>query len=82
MADDFVAHEFDPVRYALEPEYVSNRAIDGYRPPKDLAALRQAYEKVTQDQAGVALLRSVEQKNKQLLRDSHKDIDILDEIYG
>jgi len=64
------------------PGAVAGRGAGGHCFPKDLAALREAYETLVKNESGIALLRSLETKNNQLLRDSHKDLDLLEEIYG
>lgn len=61
---------------------ISGRGAGGHCFPKDLAALRMAYAQlVPEDVSGYALLRSVEKKNVALLRKSHKDLDLLFDIY-
>ena len=50
---------------------------------KDFAAFRSIYEKTfPEDAAGVAALVAIEQKNVKLLRDSGKDLDLLEGVYG
>lgn len=62
---------------------VAGRGAGGHCFPKDLAALREVYEKlVPEDAAGGTLLRTLEEKNNQLLRASGKDLDLLNGIYG
>lgn len=62
---------------------VPGRGAGGHCFPKDLAALRAWYASSdAKDKVGVALLASLENKNNALLRASHKDIDLLDGIYG
>lgn len=61
---------------------VVGRGAGGHCFPKDLAALRESYEDLVQNQTGVDLLRTLEAKNNKLLRDSHKDLDLLEGIYG
>jgi UDP-glucose 6-dehydrogenase len=65
------------------PGAVVGRGAGGHCFPKDWAALRAVYEsQCASDAAGAALLRAVEAKNNALLRDSHKDLDLLYGIYG
>jgi UDPglucose 6-dehydrogenase len=61
---------------------IPGRGAGGHCFPKDLAALRESYEAVVQDAAGTTLLRALETKNNALLRDSQKDLDLLEGIYG
>lgn len=59
------------------------RGAGGHCFPKDLAAFREAYEATVADDAiGSKLLRTLEEKNNDLLRSTHKDLDLLDAIYG
>lgn len=65
------------------PGSTPGRGAGGHCFPKDLAALREVYERTCYtDASGVALLRALEEKNNRLLRDSEKDLDLLREIYG
>ena len=43
---------------------------------------RQKYAKVVGDQAGTAMLKAMEEKNVALLRESKKDLDLLEGVYG
>jgi UDPglucose 6-dehydrogenase len=62
---------------------VPGRGAGGHCFPKDLAALRETYEQYcVHDTSGHSLLRAIEAKNNQLLRDSEKDLDLLRDIYG
>lgn len=50
---------------------------------KDFAAFRDLYERTCKDDSkGAELLRSIEKKNIDLLTQSEKDLEIVDEIYG
>lgn len=65
------------------PGSMPGRGAGGHCFPKDLAALREAYERTCHSDApGVALLRALEEKNNRLLRNSEKDLDLLRDIYG
>jgi nucleotide sugar dehydrogenase len=65
------------------PGSVPGRGAGGHCFPKDLAAFRAWYEESRPDDSdGVQLLKSIEDKNNQLLHDSHKDQDLLCGIYG
>ncbi len=61
----------------------SGRGAGGHCFPKDLAALRMLYEeKIKHDPVGQSFLRSLEDKNKDLLISTKKDLDLLRAIYG
>lgn len=49
---------------------------------KDFAALRAFYEKMVSDPKGVEMLKAIESKNIELLRNSNKDLDLLKSVYG
>ena len=50
---------------------------------KDFAAFRQLFEdKLGHDKEAIALLRAFESKNNQLLRQSGKDVELLEGVYG
>lgn len=68
-------------RYA-NPVHKSGRGAGSSCFIKDFAAFRQLYEKVTRDPLGTAVLKSNEEKNKQLLIRSKKDLDLLKRVYG
>ena len=59
------------------------RGAGGHCFIKDFAALRAMYaESLADDTLGLAVLESLEAKNKQLLTDSNKDTDLLYGVYG
>lgn len=61
----------------------AGRGAGGHCFIKDFAAFRELYEKTLGDEEeSLALLRAFERKNNQLLRDSGKDLDILESVYG
>lgn len=70
-----------PSRFA-NPVHKSGRGAGGHCLIKDMAALRVFYESTVADERGSTFLRSAEEKNKQLLKDSKKDIDVLRSVYG
>ncbi len=76
-------------RSHLDPIHMSGhggpagRGAGGHCFIKDFAAFRSMYEKsFSEDTAGIEALKAMEQKNVQLLRDSHKDLDLLEGVYG
>ena len=58
------------------------RGAGGHCFIKDFAAFREIYEKEVGDEAGVNLLKAMEEKNIDLLTKSEKDIDLLKGVYG
>lgn len=75
------ADPYIPSRYA-RPVHKTGRGAGGHCFIKDFAALTEVYaEKVGGDKA-MAVLHALEEKNKELLRDSGKDLDLLEGVYG
>ena len=70
-----------PNRYA-SPIHKSGRGAGGHCFIKDMAALSRIYEEVTKDTIGAEVLKSMEEKNKSLLTQTHKDLDLLNGVYG
>ena len=64
------------------PIHKSGRGAGGNCFIKDFAAFANLYESRVGDDQGIKLLRSLEEKNKQLLSESKKDLRILEEVYG
>lgn len=61
----------------------AGRGAGGHCFIKDFAAFRSMYEKTfPADTMGIEVLKAMEQKNVQLLRDSGKDLDLLEGVYG
>ncbi len=59
------------------------RGAGGHCFIKDLAALRELYEReFPEDKEGAALFRAFEHKNNKLLYESQKDLDLLEGVYG
>lgn len=75
------ADPFVPNRYA-SPVHKKGRGAGGHCFIKDLAALSEKYGETVEDPLGLAVLKSMEEKNKKLLKDSGKDIDLLGGVYG
>ncbi|MAF59714.1 MAG: hypothetical protein QF858_01765 [Candidatus Pacebacteria bacterium] len=69
-------------RYA-SPVHKTGRGAGGHCFIKDIAALRELYgETIPEDNKGFEVLESMEEKNKKLLKDSDKDLDLLEGVYG
>lgn len=68
-------------RYA-SPIHKSGRGAGGHCFIKDVAALRELYERIVGDKEGSSVFQALEEKNKQLLRESKKDLDLLRDVYG
>lgn len=61
----------------------AGRGAGGHCFIKDFAAFRSLYEQTfPEDGAGIKALKGIEEKNKNLLRTSGKDLDLLDGVYG
>ena len=71
------------VMHESRPGVAPGRGAGGHCFIKDMAALREHYERVLPgDVAGAHLLRALESKNNHLLMESGKDIDLLHVVYG
>lgn len=71
-----------PSRFA-NPVHKSGRGAGGHCLVKDFAALELLYgQLLPQDKRGKAVLHALSQKNRELLRESGKDLDILTGVYG
>ena len=76
-ADPYIAH-----RYA-RPFHKTGRGAGGFCFIKDVAALRETYEKLLpEDTKASAYFRALEAKNIELLRDTGKDLELLEGVYG
>ena len=60
----------------------TGRGAGGHCFIKDLEAFRRLYDVALQDSEGAVLLAALVEKNKKLLRESGKDIDLLEGVYG
>jgi len=76
LADPFISN-----RYA-RPLHKTGRGAGGSCFIKDFAALTDCYEKNVGDAPGVAVFRSMERKNIDLLKKSKKDLNLLKGVYG
>jgi len=75
------ADPYIPSRYA-RPLHKSGRGAGGHCFIKDFAALTSLYAECAGDTKSLAVLRALETKNVDLLRDSRKDLDLLEGVYG
>jgi len=66
----------------LEPVYKGGRGAGGHCFIKDFKAFSDFYKKELNDKIGTGLLQAVEAKNLDLLKQSHKNLDILKGVYG
>lgn len=76
QADPFVASQY------AKPVHKTGRGAGGHCFIKDFAALRGLYESEVGDAEGVAALSAIEAENIALLKESGKDLDLLDGVYG
>jgi len=78
------AIEGDPLvcnRYA-NPVHKGGRGAGGFCFIKDMAAFAHRYEQVVKEPLGIAFLKAAQHKNIALLKASHKDLDLLEGVYG
>ena len=76
-------HDIMMSPYYNNPVHKGGRGAGGHCFIKDMAAFRHLYEKeITNDKNGVAVLCALEEKNKELLKQSQKDLDLLKGVYG
>jgi UDP-glucose 6-dehydrogenase len=68
-------------RYA-DPVHRSGRGAGGACFIKDFAIFTRLYEDMVGQPEGVAFLRAAEKNNLGLLLSSHKDLDLLEGVYG
>lgn len=67
----------------LQIAHDGGRGAGGFCFIKDLAAFSQRYrEVVPKDVLGAEILRTLEEKNRELLETSKKDLDLLEGVYG
>src|SRR3990167_7595918 len=77
------ASHMQPVHQYSHMGGKEGRGAGGHCFIKDFAAFRQLYEKThPKDEEGIALLRAFEGKNNRLLRETGKDLDLLEGVYG
>ena len=70
-----------PSRFA-NPVHKSGRGAGGHCLIKDMAALRAFFAEHLPDESSLNFLQAAEEKNKTLLRESKKDLDLLKGVYG
>ncbi|MBP9760299.1 MAG: hypothetical protein KBD24_02925 [Candidatus Pacebacteria bacterium] len=75
------ADPYIPSRYA-RPIHKSGRGAGGHCFIKDFSALTTVFEEKVGGDKAMAILRALEEKNNELLRDSGKDLDLLEGVYG
>jgi UDP-glucose 6-dehydrogenase len=85
---EFISHDrFMVSRYA-SPLHASGhtekagRGAGGHCYIKDFKAFREVFEKIVGDKKSLAILGSLEEKNIELLTESGKDLELLQEVYG
>ncbi len=66
----------------MDPLHGSGRGAGGHCFIKDFAAFREQYEKAVGDSHGLSVLDALQSKNNKLLKDSEKDLDLLDAVFG
>lgn len=76
VADPFVNDHY------INPVHKSGRGAGGHCFIKDFAAFANEYEKLVGDEGGVKVLRAIEEKNRELLIKSGKDLELIEGVYG
>ena len=66
----------------LDPVHKTGRGAGGHCFIKDFAAFSEIYGKEVGDKEGEMVLESLKNKNIKLLKDSKKDLDLLEGVYG
>jgi len=66
----------------IDPVHKSGRGAGGHCFIKDMSAFSEMYEKLVGDERGIQVLKSLQDKNIELLLDSKKDLDLLSGVYG
>jgi nucleotide sugar dehydrogenase len=82
-ADPRIGPSHLKVMHESRPGVMPGRGAGGHCFIKDMAALREKYERtIPSDKAAVRLFRALECKNIELLKASGKDLDLLKDVYG
>jgi nucleotide sugar dehydrogenase len=82
-ADPRIGSSHLRVMHESRPGEMPARGAGGHCFIKDYAAFRELYEKtLPEDARGIAALNAIEMKNVEILRQSGKDSDLLDGVYG
>lgn len=79
---ELLAHDPYIAPVHLDPVHKTGRGAGGHCLIKDFAALREFYEETCGDSIGVDFLRAAETKNVNLLKQSQKDLELLEGVYG
>lgn len=66
----------------MSPVHSSGRGAGGHCFIKDMEAFRRLYQTVEHDALGDSVLKSLVEKNIDLLMTSHKDRELLSGVYG
>lgn len=82
VRESIINNPWFPEKY-LDPVHKGGRGAGGGCFVKDFAALVESYKKHCRgDAQGAALLDAMVEKNNRLLRESGKNIELLEEVYG
>ena len=82
-ADPRIGPSHLKVMHESRPGVTPGRGAGGHCFIKDMAALRELYEKILpQDEHGARVFKALERKNADLLTHSQKDLDLLQGVYG
>ncbi|MDA3839729.1 MAG: hypothetical protein PF572_01440 [Patescibacteria group bacterium] len=66
----------------MDPVHQSGRGAGGHCFIKDFAAFKEQYEEAVGDSQGLDVLNALQNKNNRLLKDSNKDLDLLESVFG
>lgn len=69
-------------RTHLDPIHKSGRGAGGHCFIKDFASFQEIYKKLIDDKNGNNVLEALKNKNIELLKNSNKDLDLLEGVYG
>ena len=66
----------------MDPVHKSGRGAGGHCLIKDFEAFSEIYKKSVNDKLGLDILETIKNKNINLLKNSGKDLDLLEGVYG
>lgn len=79
---DAMAFDPDNGPTYMNPVHKTGRGAGGHCFIKDFAAFADFFERTVGDPAGMEMIRAIERKNKELLKSTNKDLDLLKGVYG
>jgi UDPglucose 6-dehydrogenase len=76
------ASHMEPIHASGHTQDKPGRGAGGHCFIKDFAAFSRLYEEAVRDPLGKHVLEAMRDKNNALLRESGKDVDLLETVYG